>query len=370
MRTNHALLRTTSIAAVWRRPNVRYSAGALVLSLLVVFYVGWKNGPSGPRLRIPRCSLDLGCGSPGEVLTGSFFLSNVGSEILRFEIVASCGCSYLTPDAGEIAPGCSQQIAMSIRLPEIRGTSRTVDLAIETNDPDRPNAAYQASAESRSLLQVSPRIVDFGQIVEGESPSIKVQVKDADSKDFGSVDRMPAFSFTGSQILLRRDNSFGDEFNLLLTMRANARRGRFRELLRLKPFGSQEFVEIPVVGTVVGTINAAPSTIYFDHNGQGVHPASFLIWRPNGCTLGGLVTIDAPNGFVVHEVTEGIHPRLRKFDVRCDRADPTLTGGRIVLVFDNGNQRVSGEVQVVSLSANPVVSRKDDLEGPNLESQE
>ena len=135
----------------------------VVVALLVpaaagYLWVSLNRSCSGPRLGLPAHPLDLGRGRPGQVVDGSFQLTNRGDAPLRFQLSASCGCTDLSPRAGTIAPGESTIINVGIRLQEM-GTERQVRVSVGTNEPDSPAAGYVVFAACPAPMTAPPALL-------------------------------------------------------------------------------------------------------------------------------------------------------------------------------------------------------------------
>jgi hypothetical protein len=100
---------------------------------------------TGPSIALSHTRLDLGQGRPGEQLEGSFTVSDRGSEPLEFKLSASCGCAFVRPMAGTLAPARSQTVTLGIRLPATINSEKHAQILIHSNDPRQPRVVCTAA---------------------------------------------------------------------------------------------------------------------------------------------------------------------------------------------------------------------------------
>jgi hypothetical protein len=99
-------------------------AFALSAACAVTGAVAGRAASKAPRLALSTAQLDLGEGKPSEELRGVLELANTGQETLEFQLSATCGCSKLAPQKGQLAPGERQEIEIALKLPAHTGSAQ------------------------------------------------------------------------------------------------------------------------------------------------------------------------------------------------------------------------------------------------------
>lgn len=275
-----------------------------------------RTGPSpppdtGPQLgRWSESVLNLGEGKVGEVLTGTFTLRNLGTEPLDFQIRPSCNCAQLQPREGRIAPGEVEEILAGVRLRN-EGLHERVRLTIQTNDPRTPQVEYLLEANCPAPFDASPSLVDFGSVVEGQSPTAILKVRGPQDAPLGADADLRA-SVSSSRVSVKPAKGEGGERRLEVRLLPTAPRGHLQAQVTLTLAGADAPLHIPVSAYVAGQVMVAPQTLRLPaHAGE----ARFLVWRSNEKPLGKLRHVDAPPEMAVNELSDRAAPR-RRFRVR------------------------------------------------------
>ncbi len=294
--------------------------------------------PNGPRLeKWPSAAVDLGDGKPGEVLTGTFRLRNVGTEPLTFHIAASCACAQLQPRAGTVAPGNAVEVLAGVRL-RLEGSREHVRLQIATNDPQEPVAEYALHARCPAPFEVTPQAVDFGDVSAGASPEIRLRVRDGQGKPLSPA----AVRFEGpaSPLISVVPETNGEECTAVVRLSGSAPPGRLAAEIKLRAVGGERTMIVPVMGNVFPLVLVAPRTLELRPPQEGMEAAGeFLVWRTDGAPLGKLLAVDGPPGIVVGEM--GDSGKRRRFRVRIETAGNTVDLLPIRLSFQDLPERVA-----------------------------
>ena len=111
-----------------------HTAGLALLAILPAL----AGAEQAPRIAVEPDQFDFGAVRQHSRVSKPFRIRNFGSRPLSIErISASCGCSAWQLEEGEIAPGQSTELRVSLDTRDDVGrVERTV--LIESNDPERP----------------------------------------------------------------------------------------------------------------------------------------------------------------------------------------------------------------------------------------
>lgn len=225
------------------------------------------NSPAqGATLQLPNYPLHLGDGKPGETLRGYFDLFNAGDEPLEFTVIAGCNCSELQPRSGEIPPGESQRIGIGIKLANVSGTSKSVQVTITSNDESQPAAAYLVTADCPMPFQVSPKLVQLGHIVEGTRHTRTVTIRKAEHVGAPSLDGLK-WTLDGEGLSVGAKTIEDEQIVLEIVIPADAPRSMLTGTLTLTAETGDQF-HVPVNGYVVGPIMTAPIVVHLGTGGE------------------------------------------------------------------------------------------------------
>lgn len=307
---------------------------AALLALSRWTFGGFASQRQPPRLVIPGCSgLDLGEGSPGALLRGSFVVRNTGSEPLQFRLQGSCSCAELSPREGTIVPGDLVEISVAVQLRE-RGREETVQVRIESNDPLWPVVSYHVFARCPALVQVTPEHLHFGVCRHGTEVSrvAEVSFRAAQSGPCQVTTTNPHFQV---EFLPSRSepNSAG---RLTVKLSPTAPRGSHPGEVHLSSGkGTEdEKVIVSVSAEVVGSLRVAPASVMLpaptSPESSGVE-AQVIVWRTDGRMLFPLTRVEGPAGLEV--VDRSVEPQLKRVIVVRQTTATTLDSGVLQLYF-------------------------------------
>jgi len=121
-------------------------------------------GSPPPRAFFPEMSEDLGTMRSEERRTVRFSVWNKGVGPLKLKVVASCGCTEPKwPDT--IEPGDSGEITALFAPPVEWDGHQEKELAVHTNDPDRPVVDLTLEVNLQAPIRASPPnglVIPFG----------------------------------------------------------------------------------------------------------------------------------------------------------------------------------------------------------------
>jgi hypothetical protein len=264
----------------------------------------------------------------GEILDDRFQLRNHGTAPLEFSLTVSCGCSDLSPRAGTIPPGEAQDVHIGVELKE-EGTEKILYVGIASNDPTTPKATYVVKAYCTSPLVLTPKTVNFGQVLRGQTPRIDVKVTDENDQPLDAPGGLVVKS--GSPYVCcesRVDDAKNSIVSVILAGEAPS--GWLSERINLRLAGQDRSVELFVVANILDAIAVAPTVLDLE---PGARRSIITVWRPDGGPLGRLTKVDAPAG-VSLEALGSAKDRRRRFEVRAENVVPG-TSGAVGLTFED-----------------------------------
>lgn len=133
-----------------------------------------------PALSLEKAELDAGEVWKGETARYQFRIKNTGDAPLEYIAKPACGCTIATYDR-VIAPGSEGKLEAELKTSGFRGKT-TKTIALQTNDPARPNVTVRLSASIRSVLEVLPSAQPLITLKMGEPTVHALQVKLQDTK--------------------------------------------------------------------------------------------------------------------------------------------------------------------------------------------
>ena len=263
----------------------------------------------------------------------------------------SCGCSELNPKLASIPPGESQDVRVGIRLQE-EEHQKSLTIAISSNDPASPEVTYFVLAECLAPLRLTPRSIDFGTVGRGRSHRAEISVQGSGG---GTLPQGAKVSIESNHphIKASRSGTTAD-MTISVELSTDTPTGYVAGVIVVRAEPGNIRMEIPVNANVVGALAVAPASIRLAENGAD-REFSFIVWRPDGASLGEPSRIESPPGVVVQAVgAKG--DRRRRFSVRASSSLPAESQVRVS--FDG-----VAEPAVVALRARGQVEVKPSSSG-------
>lgn len=132
-----------------------------------------------PRVDLPDgLNLDLGTVDRDQRATGSFRIVNRGLAPLRYELLASCGCTDLSPSSGVVAPLSTETVSITL-TPQPNGEYRHVSVVVATNDAARAFQALDVNLKSFARVVIKEKSLDFGEVTLGQPRTRDVFLSDS-----------------------------------------------------------------------------------------------------------------------------------------------------------------------------------------------
>jgi len=279
---------------------------------------------TGPSIAVSHTRLDLGEGRPGEQLEGSFTVSNRGSEPLEFTLSASCGCSFVRPMAGTLAPGESQRITLGIRLPQAVNSEKSTQVAIQSNDPRQPQVVCAAAGRAPAPWEVSATVIDFGYVLRDDLHSkgartLIVRRGKGKNGQPPSVLQVRVSGAAFSAATYPRDDG-----SLLIEVqfRPGPKDGRYGGMLYLGKTDELPAIDIPLNAEVGPGVALAPKVLRLRTNRLtgGYETARLYAFACSpGLTIPAIRPMNAPEGILLRDRTIGaVRRRIVELEFAAD----------------------------------------------------
>ena len=143
--------------------------------------IRWPVEPEtipGPRARFDTLLTDFGTLDADSVTSYKYGFRNIGSQPLEIkEIEKSCGCTSAVVTKRILAPGKDASVVLTLDLHGRQGPqSHTTQLI--TNDPLTSSIILVCQGVAWRPVRVSTQLVDFGEVLPGQSVKREVTVVD------------------------------------------------------------------------------------------------------------------------------------------------------------------------------------------------
>ena len=236
----------------------------------------FKEGFYPSDIQFEEKIFDFGAVYEGDAVIHIYKFKNAGQGVLKIEEVrSSCGCTAVNLTSKEIEPGGTGEIKVTFNSRNYKGRI-TKHIYVHSNDPDESIITLEITGIVKVDVEVNPKMIDFGEIYEGESVSQKLMVLP------GALDKLKIkkLEISSKEIAIKRSKYFeGDKEGVEVTVTIVGTRhgvslpqGIFSEKLKIYTNSKiQPIIEVPVFGTVLGKIEVSPVEFAFEvHQGDSV----------------------------------------------------------------------------------------------------
>ncbi len=214
---------------------------------------------------------------------------NAGDEPLRIERVgSSCGCTTARLEPSVLAPGEATPLEIALSLADYGSDHVRTRITLVTNDPERPEATVEVSADIVPEFTLEPGELDFGRVKGGREAVRTLEVKPAKGRRI-RVTRVEA----SERFEVRREEPDSGEEAYRITvrvppeLRTGLHQGRVAVVTDVARMARRA---VPVRVEVVGLeVQATPNVLVFGPAAPGA--------------LAGTAEISAPAAFEVTGVT-------------------------------------------------------------------
>lgn len=214
----------------------------------------------GPTIFFKNPDFNFGQVFRGQKIEHVFEFENRGKDILNIgKVKTSCGCTAAILTNHSIPPGKKGEIKTTFHSRSLAGNV-TKDIAVISNDPERPSYKLTISGEIIEDVIIKPRNIDFGSVRVGEKTNKTVSIKSQTKPDFKIKKITSSKPFINASIAEEKNGVYV----IKVALEHNPEIGRFSGGIVLET-NSQilKKVIIPFFGEIVGDITTYPKKIYY-----------------------------------------------------------------------------------------------------------
>jgi hypothetical protein len=290
----------------------------LAIALLLAAVPRGVAGP-GPLLVVAEPVHEFGAVAQGTLVQHSFALQNDGTDDLHIDsVVAPCGCTVAVLSDHTVPPGGAAELHVTFDTARFGGR-KTKKVSVSTDDPDQPVVELTLAGEVMPEVVADPPVLYLGRIRPGTeaiggvrivgTSGEPVRVVDArvDSPILNvAIESPSAADAPGQQVVVR--------------IAPEARRGRFSDTLRVSTsHPAAPRLEIPIFGSVEGSLLVTPPTVTFRESARGRRAVQELRVRNTGSNpvrISGVRVTDLAMDYAVRTIRPGydyeVHLRLQE----------------------------------------------------------
>jgi hypothetical protein len=230
---------------------------------------------AAPKVHFDRLVYDFGKTSMVHQLAGKFIISNTGSATLEnIKAQPTCGCTVAKPNIDKLAPGEKTELPFTLNVGTARGNVEK-KITVTSNDPTQPSVILTLKAELVPTFDISPALISLGNIHQGSTTNITVQIKRLDGKPLG-LTRADA---TQPNVRPKLEPVAGSTDTALLRVEIEAEGAPrpINDAVRVfAEDGVTAAINVPIGGRVVGDVMALPEQQFWGiidpDNWPGSHP--------------------------------------------------------------------------------------------------
>lgn len=230
---------------------------------------------------------DFGQVTPAALLRHRFVIDNTGNMPLHISrIQTSCGCVTAKLASEEIAPGQSATLDVEFKAPLTTGKA-SQHLLLHTDDPRRPERRLTLLSLVEPQISLSPDLVDFGLVADGETvtPQVTVVVKLHQNGILSVTSEAPGVSAAWLP-------ESEDSGRIVATLNPAAPIGPISGDLNIA-INDIPRIRLPVIGRVTGDVYSEPTEAFLG------------ICEPRQQASTDLVIKSRTSGLVVREIVSG-----------------------------------------------------------------
>lgn len=200
---------------------------------------------AAPVLVADRPELDLGEIPRGETRKCAFRVRNTGQAALEIHVRPDCSCIVAGSDV-VIPPGREGKVEAEVHTPGLRGPITKV-LALQTNDPDRPQLSLYLLANVVSALQILPSEQPVFQLKD-QAPTVgELELRVAGGEPLRITGVTCSERYATATATPAPGAPDGSAYRLAVTIGPEAPTGRFGILVRITTSSAREpYVDVTV----------------------------------------------------------------------------------------------------------------------------
>jgi len=274
---------------------------------IVALAVFWPAAePRGPALHVSTAALDLGEGLPGAELSGTFEITNQGTDELVYRLQATCGCTELTPKEGTIQAGDSRQIVVALRLPSILGANKKAGVFINSNDPQRPRVNCRIRGKCPFPFRVTPARIRLNVRPEETDLVQRLTVEETDQLRFRNITDLK-INVPNDHCSVTEVRQSNNQFLIDFSINTHPDQRNTKFYISLRHVEDDREMHIPVQLQRSESVIAIPKKllVHWSESEQTKEVHAWIVAK-NGTQLRNVTLIDVPDGIeVIPESTLG-----------------------------------------------------------------
>lgn len=234
---------------------------------------------------------------------------------------------------------------MGLELPAIADAERNARITVESDALHGDALVCIVKAKCSAPIRVSPRSVNFGEILNGRTGTLEsvLEIRGSDGEPWGDLHRISVTS--GSpRISAQLSADDAGHVQLAVSLDPEGLEGDLYGAVQLQVLDSGVTVSVPIHARRVPSVRVAPSTIILPRSPSNValRERQILVWASDGQPLGTLASVEGPDGVEVIESTSDEATKGRKrFVVRADNTAGLTANAELKLVFSARNEPVA-----------------------------
>ena len=232
------------------------------------------TAPAGtPKIQFANTVYDFGTTSQVDSVTGTFTFSNAGDGELKVQkAVPSCGCTVASVKPDVLKPAEKGELIFTVRLGGARGHLEK-HISVPSNDPQSPNVSLTIKADVTQLVEVTPTQIMVGDLRQGITTNVIVQVRRNDGKKLSITNTETSNKFVRARVE-PGDNE--QTAKVVVEIEGEGAPRRFNEQVKLFVDGApQPMSSVSVVGRVLGDINITPESLFWGITDPQHWPGSY-----------------------------------------------------------------------------------------------
>lgn len=216
-----------------------------------------------PKITFDKTTYDWGSTSMVTKLEGTIVISNTGDAPLEnLQAKPSCGCTSAPLKTNKLAPGEKTELQFSLNVGAMNRGHMSKQITITCNDPKQPSTVLTLKADIVSLYDITPTVLNAGDIRIGTETNLTLLVKRTDGKPHG----ITKADGTTAALKATFEPASGsvDSGTVRVTVTAEGAPRRFNDSVRI--FGentNQPVAVITVMGRVVGDLTLSQDTMFW-----------------------------------------------------------------------------------------------------------
>jgi hypothetical protein len=301
-----------------------------------------------PRIFSPEPTFDFGSQDNEGKVQHDFTIMNVGTGTLEIsDVKSSCGCTVAELAKKSLGPGEETKVSATFNLSGKQGPQTKV-ISVSSNDPDVPVYKLELKGNAVAAIEVEPRFVNYGSVVEDTLPEQKITIK-SNKDDI-------RFNVTGAEV---SESAFqaevttikaGEHYEVTLKNVEPLQPGIAQGVINVKTDDPKRSV-IPVRyhASVVGDLDIAPNQINLRYTEDGSPTQQFMRVAPGRVKEFKVLEVVTP----IPDMEAEIIPRgTNNYNIRLGKmpTDNTLEGKELIIRTDAPNaQEVKIPFKVIKI---------------------